>query len=259
MGLVKAIFQKNWVMSMRFRSFSTNRCGVVAIEFAIILPLLLLMTLPVYDYFRYILMLQKVNKTASTIADMIVMSQPAPAGTNNGDPIITSNGFILTEARLANIMGTADFLMQPFNFVTNGGGYVNAVSVFRPAGQSPGIYWSYSYRDTWKAFDPACTPATAHTGVCSRANQNPSGDPANYMGTFFDSMVEGENAIVVAACMNYEPVFNFNAFILPVLGVSIPSPQAKILAAGNVCTADMVTATRVYPARNGPLIQIYTP
>lgn len=236
--------------------------ATVVIEFAIILPLLLLMTLPVYDFFRYIMILQKMNKTASTIADMIVMSEPAPVGTTSTSPVVSSNRFILTVPRLTDIMRTADFLMQPYDFnrsdAEGSRQFINAVSVYNPPGSvGPGIYWSVTNFGTNVVVDPTCTSANANVGVCDRSDpvaNNPTGDPSNYEGNFLNQMVDGENAIIVRICYDYSPIFNWNAVVLPIMGIA---PYTVKSQEGQACDGNMASIARYYPVRNGPLLQIY--
>ncbi|MBY0356221.1 MAG: pilus assembly protein [Rickettsiales bacterium] len=245
-------------------SLRKNTVGAVAIEFAIILPLLLLMTLPIYDFFRYIMIIQKMNKTISTIADMIVLSEPAPAGTVNGDPVINSNPFILTQDRLRNIVTTADFLMQPYSFSrTNGQGnpsqFINVVSIYNPpgtgAGNGPGIYWSYTNFGLTQAIDPRCNATEAHGSFCGRENLNPTNDPANTEGTFIDQMADGENAVIVRICYDFEPILQWNNFILPILNIPMFGVTSRVGAAA--CDASQLQFVRYFPARNGPLLQVY--
>ena len=50
--------------------------GTVLIEFAFILPIILILTFSVIEYYRYLLTLQKVNKISSYISEAITMSLP---------------------------------------------------------------------------------------------------------------------------------------------------------------------------------------
>lgn len=218
--------------------------ATAAIEFAIILPLLLMMVLPLYDYFRFIMYVQKINKTATTIADMIVMSDPSPPGTS-----------LVTDDALLNIHSTANFLMQPFEFTQPGEQSVETLSVYNPPGaQGPGIYWGYLFDGVNGSRSPMCdNPATAHQPPCSLENQNPAGDPSNFEGTFLDNMVDGENAIIVRVCSAFRPMFNWTA-LLPIIEEVPPTPG---IWEGGRCTNNNLSFSRYFPARNGPLLQIY--
>lgn len=234
-------------------SFWRDRCAAVAIEFAIILPLLLLIALPIYDYFRYIMIIQKLNKTAATIADMIVISEPPAAGATTTD--IQANPFILTLERLENITKTANFLMQPYPFDRPQGQFVSIVSAYDPPdARGPGIYWGYVYNGVWGGPTAACTAANAHVAPCARENQNPTNNPANFEGTFFDSMRDDENVIIVRVCYDYRPLFDWTGTILPVIGIEPPTIPSK---EGPSCTTDKLSFVRYYPPRNGPLLQLY--
>jgi hypothetical protein len=222
-----------------FRSLLSCSRATAAIEFAIILPLLLMMVLPLYDYFRFIMYVQKINKTATSIADMIVMSDPAPPGTA-----------LLTDAALRNIHSTANFLMQPFDFSQPGEQRVRTTSVYNPPGaQGPGIYWGYEYDGVEGARSLICnSSATAHQGACSLENQN----PGDFEGRFYNGMQDGENAIVVRVCSDFRPMFNWIA-ILPIIEEVPPSPE---IWQGQDCATDKLSFVRFFPARNGPLLQI---
>ncbi len=98
--------------------------GVAAIEFAIILPVLLLTFLGLYDVGELIYCNVKVNRTAQNLNNVIT----------RGD---------LTNAELTSIMQAAPLLMQPFDF-SGGNGNVIVTSVSNPSGNGAQIMWRRS-------------------------------------------------------------------------------------------------------------------
>jgi hypothetical protein len=224
------------------RCLAKNRHAAVAIEFAIILPLMLAMTIPMYDFFTYIMYAQKLSKTAANIADMIVLS--------DGD---ITGALPLTRASLDNIHSTSNFLMQPYDFTRPGEQFITTASVYDPPGiQGPGIYWIYEYNGVNGAPLTTCTAATAHQGQCSLENQNPTNDPNNFQGTFLDAMDDGENMIMVRACSDFTPIFDWSAFT-PIFDAAPVTPGVF----NGDCATGKMQIVRYFPVRNGPLLQIF--
>ncbi|GEM_PF-4507824 len=126
----------------KLRNFLKNNQGVVLIEFAFILPILLLLTFPMIDYARYVLLQQKVIKTAYVLGDAFTISNPIEADTDATD--IATDGTRLTEAVFAELLGTVPQLMLPFREELGENLWQVVVSyVLRPAGGTPQLIWQY--------------------------------------------------------------------------------------------------------------------
>lgn len=131
----------------RFVSFMKDRTGSIAIEFAIVLPILLILVFPTIDYARFILMQQKVIKGAYVIADAVAMSTPVIPGETTQDDIDTI-GTYLTEQLLQELCSTADILMLPFPPEAGSGTdryQIEITQVYNDSnnGSSPTIGWQY--------------------------------------------------------------------------------------------------------------------
>jgi Flp pilus assembly pilin Flp len=180
----------------RLYTYPKGNSGAAAIEFALILPVLLILSLPLVDYFQYIMTIQKMNKTAASVADMLVISTPGDGPLANSDP------FALTGATLTNVLQTSDFLMHPFPFTGAENARVTVNSIVNQGG-TVSAPWSAVYN--------------GGGGVSVQGIGDTNVLPAGFLGQMFDD----ENAIAVTVEYRFEPVIP-----LPGLGF-IPSLAAE--------------------------------
>ncbi len=105
------------------RRFIHAEQGIAAVEFALVLPFLVLLFLGGFEVNRYILMHQKVEKVAYTLADVVAQS--------------TS----ITTAQLNQVYTAAEQIMLPYSFGADG--VVIVSSIYKSGTSSPVIRWSY--------------------------------------------------------------------------------------------------------------------
>ncbi len=103
------------------RGFSSDASGTTIIEFAYIIPVVLIMLLGGFDVARYILLNQKLDRAAATMSDLV--SRPAN----------------ITEAEINQLMIAAVEVVQPFNLATDGGVIVS--SVYKRPGEAASVTW----------------------------------------------------------------------------------------------------------------------
>jgi len=105
-----------------------RRCqrGIIFIEFAFFLPFLVLLLLGGYEVSRYILLTQKMDKVANTLADVI--SQAETISTADIDAVLVA----------------INELSWPYEFSENGRIYI--ISVEKPVGSAnpPVVKWCYT-------------------------------------------------------------------------------------------------------------------
>jgi Flp pilus assembly protein TadG len=103
----------------------TNTRGGVMIEFAFAMPLLITLLLGGVELGRYVLLHQKLDRTAMTVSDLVAR--------------VTS----VTPADLDTVLNAADLVMAPFEFSDKGVVVISAVKKVT-AGGSPKVIWQRS-------------------------------------------------------------------------------------------------------------------
>lgn len=108
-----------------WRAVRHDTRGVAMVEFGLMLPLLLTLFYGVVEITRFILITQKVEKLAHSVAD------------------VTSQSQTVTLADLDRVMVATNDIMNPYAMGVNGRVIVN--SIYRPAGATttPSINWQY--------------------------------------------------------------------------------------------------------------------
>ncbi|MBV8938886.1 MAG: pilus assembly protein [Alphaproteobacteria bacterium] len=103
-----------------------TRQGVAAIEFALLAPILLLLVLGGTELIRYLLIVQKVDKVAATVADIVTQS-----------PSVSTAG-------LNEMLTAAAQVMNPYGFGISGVAILTSISQ-QSTGNSPGpkINWTF--------------------------------------------------------------------------------------------------------------------
>jgi Flp pilus assembly protein TadG len=107
------------------RRLRTEDKGMAAVEFALILPVLLVMLAGIYDVSNMILCENKVNQTAQDLNNVITRGN-------------------LTKAQLDAILKVATLIMQPFDFNANGKVIVSSYSQVN-ANPPPTLKWTDFY------------------------------------------------------------------------------------------------------------------
>lgn len=228
--------------------FSANG-GAALLEFAIILPILLLVSIPITDYFLFSLQKQKTNRAAITYADMVSMSLPVTNDLDSDE--LATNPSYLTRNRLNEMTEIYDQMMQPFvreRFTDeDNADHVIVSSIYRPVATvampdpDPVIMWQYwrsrggnTGRDTFfSSLAPAHTEDMPDGATASSIGN--VGDAPNLPQDFMDAMYEGENLIVVEVVTYYWPV-------IPDFSPFLPGRELR--------------ATKLYPARYGALCRV---
>jgi hypothetical protein len=155
------------------QSFIRDERGFAAGEFALWLPVLLLIILGCFEATRYILIHQKLDRAASQIADLV--------GQSDG----------MTTAQLDAVYDAAIQQMLPYDL--NVQGRIIVSSVYRPTGEAnPKVAWQRSHG--------------ASIGSSAIGTQGGIADlPSNF------SLVEAEDVVAAEVLYQYEPIF-FGAF-----------------------------------------------
>src|ERR1700761_2251390 len=120
MNLIKSITA---LRKLRTRQNRWQR-GIAATEFALTLPIWVIMLLGGADGTYCLLVNEKTDRIAYTVTDIVTQYQT------------------VSKANLDDIIQAASQIMQPFPFSTKG--WVIISSIYKPAGKTPTITWQYS-------------------------------------------------------------------------------------------------------------------
>ncbi len=110
-------------MIKRINHLCTDQRGVAAAEFALLLPVLMTMVMGVYELSRFILVSQKIDRVAYTVADVVTQQ--------------TS----VTNGNLGDIVNAATEIMNPYQFGSVGRVIVS--SVYEDPTRGPIVRWQY--------------------------------------------------------------------------------------------------------------------
>jgi Flp pilus assembly protein TadG len=156
----------------RLRRFAEGEQGVTAIEFALVLPVVLIILLGCFEVPRFVLIYQKLARTSSGVADLVAQADE-PLQKNQMDDIFTAG----------------KVMMQPYDVIANGRIYVSSIN--NPNGGGVTL--------TWQRNNNGSVGTASKLGA---AGSNPSSKiPA--------ALVPGSNEEVLAAevYFNYTPIF----------------------------------------------------
>jgi Flp pilus assembly protein TadG len=157
------------------RNFSCSNRGATLAEFAITIPILTTLLLGGVDVARLAYLDQKLDRAASTVADMV------------------SQGQTITTAQLNDIFNSVEPIMEPFSTTP---GLVIVTSVAATGGAAPAIDWQRS-----GGGDLAVNSAIGRPG------QTPT-LPTGFV------VRDGETVIVAESFYNFTPLF-LPALIVP--------------------------------------------
>ena len=104
------------------RRFAEDCRGVAAVEFALILPILVLLAIGCFEVPRFVLVFQKLARTASAVADL----------TAQADEPLTTN-------QMADIFTAGQITMQPYDVVASGRIYISSIN--NPSGSGVIMTW----------------------------------------------------------------------------------------------------------------------
>lgn len=148
--------------------------GVAAIEFALILPLLITLSLGGFEISRLLLIHQKADRIAYTVTDVVTQS--------------TS----LSQAQLDEILTVAAQIMNPQPFAQDG--TIILSSVYKQGTNQPTIRWQYQ-----GGGNLARSSAIGNTG--NQANLNPP-----------ITLEDKDNIIISEVYFEYQPLFTLGFF-----------------------------------------------
>lgn len=100
------------------------RRGVAAVEFALTIPIWILLFLGLTDTAMLLIQSERVDRISYSVTDIVTQSE------------------MITNADLQNILSASSQLMNPFPFGARGAAIVS--SIYKPAGQPATIKWQYT-------------------------------------------------------------------------------------------------------------------
>jgi Flp pilus assembly protein TadG len=156
----------------RLRGFARADQGATAVEFALVLPIVLLIMLGCFEVPRFVMVYQKISRTSASVADLVAQAD---------EPI--------TGDQLHDIFAAAKLLMEPYDVVANGSIYVSSIN--NPSG-GPGVA-----RVTWQKNNDGAVAPGSRIG-------NEGAAPALPAGL---SPITNEEVLAAEVFFNYTPVF----------------------------------------------------
>lgn len=151
------------------KSFFGDRRGSILVELAFAVPIVLVMVMGTFDTARYLLLHQKMDRVAATMADLV--SRPVA----------------ISGAEIDTMFNAAVGLLEPFDLANQGRVVVSSVS--QATGDSPRIDWQHA--------GAGSLAASSELGAV--------GEVASLPGGF--TMRDGENVIVAEVFFDFEAMF----------------------------------------------------
>ncbi|MEI6729918.1 MAG: TadE/TadG family type IV pilus assembly protein [Pseudomonadota bacterium] len=163
------------------RKIFNRQSGHASVEFALMSGLLILLFFGSVEYSRYLLIIQKVENVASTVADITTQTDP------NTSPLTTS--------QMSQLMSAVDDLMSPYSSGANDPNIKVIVSSITKTGVvNPVINWQY------------CTSGGSYSAT-SRIGTTIGGTATLPNGFTMNS---GEEIIIGEVIYNFIPMFPNN-------------------------------------------------
>jgi|GEM_PF-293339 len=179
-----------------FSRFRQDEKGGILIELAFSLPILLIIVLGCVDATRFILINQKLDRVASSMADLVSRTET------------------LTQTQLDDFFVAADQILYPFDL--NSAGRVIVSSVTRPVGEAAQI--------DWQRFDDSSLGVTSDIGTEGGNATLPTGF----------TIREQENFIIAEVYFSFQPLFLDNIFESQTLAqTALRRPRVADLSAVN--------------------------
>jgi len=160
---------------LRSAASARRKAGTVAMEFALTLPIWILLLVGTADAALMMIMTQRVDRIAYSVTDIVTQSE------------------VVTTADLNNILLAASQLMEPFPFGEDG--VVIVSSVYKPAGLPQKINWQH--------IGGGSLPRDSKLGITGSTPVLPGGL----------TLSDNENVIVSEVFYYFRPMF-INAGIL---------------------------------------------
>lgn len=152
----------------RLTGFWRDCRGAIAVEFAVVAPVLVVLMVGTFEVTRYVLLHQKLDRMAVAASDLV------------------SQGETITTAQLADIFSATGLIAEPFTIGADG--VVIISSVYRTGGAT---------RIVWQRFGTGSLSAASQLGA---ENADPS-FPAGF------SLKDGESAIFAEVYYQFRPMF----------------------------------------------------
>jgi Flp pilus assembly protein TadG len=161
-----------WEADMRWlkSKFMRSQAGLAFVEFAITLPFLVILFLGGVELTRYIIIVQKVEKAAFTMSDVVAQSQT------------------INTTQLNQLVEAVQQMMLPFPFGSSG--YVIVTSVTKTGTAAPVINWQYTGGGSWTQSSTVGTTIGANAVLPTGFN-----------------MTDKENVIIAEVYYNFSPMF----------------------------------------------------
>ncbi len=156
-------------MKTLLRRFRRDGRGVAAIEFALILPILVLLTLGCFEVPRYVLLWQRLERAASGVSDLVAQAD---------EPLLANQA--------TDIFSAAKIMMQPYAIFNNGN--IVVTSINNPTGGT-------GVKNTWRISCPSGV-----TGSLGAINATPT-LPAGLAPTLDNEV------LVTEVAFTFKPVF----------------------------------------------------
>jgi Flp pilus assembly protein TadG len=167
--MIMHFFRKSFEIKQTIRAFSPNASGSTLVEFAFIVPIILLILLGGFDMARYILLNQKLDRAAATMSDLV--SRPPN----------------ISKGEIDQLMIAAIEVVQPFDLATKGGVIIS--SIYKQVGKSAKVTWQIT----------GGGPVTPTSMVGSVGNTPTM--PAGFI------VRDSENVITAEVFFDYKPLF----------------------------------------------------
>jgi Flp pilus assembly protein TadG len=167
------------------RRFAGDERGVTAIEFALVLPVVLLILLGCFEVPRFVLIYQKVARASAGVADLIAQAD---------EP--------LQRNQLDDIFKAGKVMMQPYDVIANGKIIVSSINNPNPSPPSncsgaTGVKISWQKDNGGQAKDPVGNPAGSRVGAKCQTPVL----PADLMP------LANEEVLTAEVFFDYKPVF----------------------------------------------------
>jgi Flp pilus assembly protein TadG len=205
-------------MHLFTRTLRTNQQGVAAIEFALILPILILLLFGTTEMTRYLLTMQKVEKAAYVMTDSLGQFRSATLLGDTNNPANPYNGEISQQA-ITQIFAQAESILG----VDNNAEYAIVFSSVVHTAGGERLRWQMTHNS---ATPPTYTSITGlpSIGIWPVGGQNgstlPAGNPtttcqnitfSGSIGTTISDpvtgMINNENYIIGEFIMKFEPLW----------------------------------------------------